>query len=969
MTEILSSSLDSHGTGPLPPQALDAERAVLAAMMMDHETVGRAAEQIDSSVFYRTAHQKVFDAIIGLFNRNEKADIVSLAEELRKKGELELVGGPAALTQIAEHHVTSANIEQHLRIVRDKALLRSLIGATREIQQECFAAQDESGSILDRAEQRIFEISDDRVRQGFVSIQELMIPTVKHVEDLKAKNRGQRVFLTGVPSGFEDIDKKTAGFQRGDLIIIAGRPSMGKCLAEDSELVLDDGSVVTIADVHRRRDSRIGTLRADLTLDRARPSDYVDDGMKSVFEVTTRLGRRVETTLPHPFLTPDGWKPLAELKAGDHIAVPRRLPVFGSAAMRECEVKLLAYLIGDGGLTGTSPRFTTTNPVIERDFTGAVEQFGGCVCTEYRSPVRAASFAIVANAAAVTERRATVASGLHAAILSSGVPARAMAQAIGVSPASVTHWRQGRTMPDVATFDRLCRVLRIRAEELAPGGIRSARRNTASPVTIWLGEMGLAGRKAAAKHVPDPVFRLPRAQLALFLRHLFATDGWATVLATGQPQIGYASVSERLARQIQHLLLRFGVIAKLRARWVRYKDSRRPAWQLDITDAVSLKTFASEIGIFGKEPAVDRVLVALAARRRQSNVDLIPREVWRRLERAKGHRSWSALARQAGVADSNIHAHRRAMTRGRLARFAAVVDDAHLEELAHGDVYWDRIESIAPTGMRQVYDLTMPDTHNFIANDICVHNTSFALNIAENAAIRYSHPVAILSIEMSKEQLALRLLCSQTEVPLYRVRSGNLSNDEFNLIPRKLKDLYRAPILIDDSPAPTVLEIRAKCRRLKSENKLDLVLIDYLQLIRPGHSTENRVQEISQISRSLKALAKELDVPVIALSQLSRAVEQRTGKDKRPQLSDLRESGALEQDADLVMFVFREEMYNREDPKLKGKAEILIAKQRNGPTGDVPLTFRHEFTQFVPYSPVMEGETAADAPPDDFAPF
>jgi replicative DNA helicase len=437
--------------------------------------VGRVVEQIEAGVFYRTAHQKIFNAVVALFNRNERADLVSLAEELRKRSELEMVGGPAALTQIAEYHVTSANIEQHLKIVREKALLRSLIGATREIQQECFAANDETGEILDRAEQRIFEITDDRIRQGFVSIQELMIPTVKHVEDLKARNKGQKVFLTGVPSGFEDIDKKTAGFQRGDLIIIAGRPSMGK--------------------------------------------------------------------------------------------------------------------------------------------------------------------------------------------------------------------------------------------------------------------------------------------------------------------------------------------------------------------------------------------------------------------------------------------------------------------------------------------------------------TSFALNIAENAAIRYDHHVAILSLEMSKEQLALRLLCSQTEVPLYRVRSGNLSNEEFNMIPRKLRDLYKAPILIDDTAAPTVLEIRAKCRRLKSENKLDLVVIDYLQLIRTSGRTENRVQEISQISRSLKALAKELDVPVIALSQLSRAVEQRTGKDKRPQLSDLRESGALEQDADLVMFVFREEMYNRDDPKLRGKAEILISKQRNGPTGDVPLTFRHEFTQFVPYSPVMEGETQPDAPPDEFTPF
>src|SRR5262249_38773128 len=160
---------------------------------------------------------------------------------------------------------------------------------------------------------------------------------------------------------------------------------------------------------------------------RATPSDYVDDGKKPVFEVTTRLGRRVETTLPHPFLTPDGWKPLAELKPGDHIAVPRRLPVFGSSTMRECEIKLLAYLIGDGGLTGASPRFTTTNPAIERDFIAAVEQFGGCICTEYRSAVRASSFAIVANAAGVIERRAAVASRLDAAIVASAVPARTLA--------------------------------------------------------------------------------------------------------------------------------------------------------------------------------------------------------------------------------------------------------------------------------------------------------------------------------------------------------------------------------------------------------------------------------------------------------------------------------------------------------------------------------------------------------------
>jgi len=281
-------------------------------------------------------------------------------------------------------------------------------------------------------------------------------------------------------------------------------------------------------------------------------------------------------------------------------------------------------------------------------------------------------------------------------------------------------------------------------------------------------------------------------------------------------------------------------------------------------------------------------------------------------------------------------------------------------------------ESAFLTGIPSGYEEIDAKTAGFQRGDLIIiagrpsmGKTSFALNIAENAAIRFGHPVAILSIEMSKDQLALRLLCSQTEVPLYRVRSGRLSPAEYQKLTRYAGPLYKAPIMIDDSASPSILEIRAKCRRLKSEGRLDMVLIDYLQLIRSSDRSENRVQEISQISRSLKALAKELDIPVIALSQLSRAVEQRTGKDRRPQLSDLRESGALEQDADLVMFVFREEMYKRDDPAVRGKAEILIAKQRNGPTGDVKLTFLHEFTKFVKYREVMEGETLPDAPPDE----
>jgi len=462
VTDTLSRSIQNAAEGPIPPQAVEAERAVLAALLLDPEAVGRAIELITPEAFYRVVHQRIFAAVVALYNRNEQPDVVMLTEELRKRGDLEVIGGPAALAQLFDAATTSANLEQHVRIVHAKSVLRALIRASTEIQQDCYTAESETAEILDRAEQRIFGITDQRVRQGFVPLRELLKPAFEHIQQLFER----RVYVTGVPSGYKDLDEKTAGFQNSDLIIVAGRPSMGK--------------------------------------------------------------------------------------------------------------------------------------------------------------------------------------------------------------------------------------------------------------------------------------------------------------------------------------------------------------------------------------------------------------------------------------------------------------------------------------------------------------TSFALNIAENAAIpverdRAAVPVAVFSLEMSKEQLVQRLLCSQSEVGLHKVRNGFLANEDWPRLTTAAGLLTQAPIMIDDSPMLTVMEIRAKCRRLKAEGKLGLVLIDYLQLLRPSGQSENRVQEISQITRGLKALAKELSVPIIALSQLSRAVETRD-KSGRPQLSDLRESGSIEQDADVVLFVYREVVYKRDTPEPL-KAQILIAKQRNGPTGEVDLTFLRDCTKFVPYSPMMPGET------------
>ena len=226
--------------------------------------------------------------------------------------------------------------------------------------------------------------------------------------------------------------------------------------------------------------------------------------------------------------------------------------------------------------------------------------------------------------------------------------------------------------------------------------------------------------------------------------------------------------------------------------------------------------------------------------------------------------------------------------------------------------------------------------------------TSFAMNIAENVSIEDGKTVAVFSLEMSKEALLQRMLCSVARVDAHKFRTGSLWQDDMRKITRALEQLGEAPIFIDDSPGITISEMRAKARRLlQSKGSLDLIVVDYLQLMSGGSKRyENRTQEVSAISRGLKALAKELNVPVVALSQLSRAPESRGAGDHRPQLADLRESGSIEQDADVVAFIFREEVYKPDDPELDGVAELIIRKQRNGPTGTVKLAFLKSSTRF-----------------------
>lgn len=253
-----------------------------------------------------------------------------------------------------------------------------------------------------------------------------------------------------------------------------------------------------------------------------------------------------------------------------------------------------------------------------------------------------------------------------------------------------------------------------------------------------------------------------------------------------------------------------------------------------------------------------------------------------------------------------------------------------------------------PTGFIELDKMTaglQPSDLIIIAGRPSMGKTALALNIAQHAALHHGIPVAIFSLEMASEQLVLRMLSSEAKVDAHKLRTGFLPDKDWPRITAAADTLSDAPIFIDETPAITVTDMRAKARRLKMENGLGLVLVDYLQLMRSRAGAERREQEISEISRSLKAMAKELQVPVVALSQLNRNVEARPNK--RPQMSDLRESGAIEQDADLIAFIYRDEVYNKsEDNPNKGIAEIIVAKQRNGPTGTVKLAFISKYSSF-----------------------
>ncbi len=939
----------------MAPNSKESEMMVLGCMLTSVNGLNVAADALDENDFYYTEHKIVFQTLKGLYKRDKPADVHLVCEELKRQNKLDTVGGVSYITALAQYAGTSAYMEEYAEIVRNKSVLRKMIQAAQKVEGSALQEPEDVHGALDEAQQIFFAISQHANPLAGNLISDILLGVhsrsqIPYLKELEQRQERFRTLgpndpgITGLPTHFTDLDKMINGLAEANFIILAARPAMGKCVTGDT-LILDPatGALAPIKTLVERRSGQIVTLDSNWKLRPSTPAAFVADGVKPTFQITTALGKEIEATAVHPLLTISGWKRVEELIPGDRIAIPRSLPYFGKKQWPDHQLKMLAYLIADGSLTRKQPEFTNTSPKIIEDFRRAALAFGAVRIHDETQCDRAPAYWIALDRSGWGQLKNTFSEAFQSLSRSKKRLTGQIAARLGLHPKMAYQWAAAGSMPSYSAA--------LALEEELPSFAKVARIN---PVTAFLEELGLMGKGSHEKFFPAQIFELTKENIALFINRLFSCDGTAHVaLCAGRPfpVIAYSSLSKTVIHQLQHLLLRFGILAKMRSKKTTCNGKIFPSFELEIHGRNDLIRFCQEIGIHGKEDAIQNVFETALKSTPGGSKDTLPLEIWSLIRKKKGSRSWCSLFRNKGLSPpSHLHASKRSIRRDTLARIAHVLDDSELMQIATSDVYWDRITKIASTGHKEVFDLSVNGTHNFVAGDIIVHNTALALNIAENICFQGNKPVGIFSLEMTAEQLLHRIICSQSEVESDKIRTGAINGGEYQRIHSAVNGMLKHTMIIDDQPGLKITDLRARARRMREAYGIEALVIDYLQLISgsgSSRSAESRQNEISEISRMLKTLARELDIPIICLSQLSRKVEERTGH--RPMMSDLRESGSLEQDSDIVLFLLRREYYDPLDKP--GMAELIVAKNRHGRVGSVQLTYRKELAQFANFTP------------------
>lgn len=831
-----------------PPQDIAAEQSVLGGMMLSKDAIADVVENLKPIDFYRPAHEMVYNAILDLYARGEPADAVTVAAELTKRGEIGRVGGAPYLHTLISSVPTAANAEYYARIVREQAVLRRLVEAGTRIVQMGYAADGDVDEIVNGAQAEVYAVTEQRTSEDYAPLADIMEGALDEIEAIGSRN-GQ---MSGVPTGFTDLDSLTNGLHPGQMVVIAARPAMGKALALDTPLPTPTGwttmGEVQVGDLLIGADGQATKVVAATDVMHGRPCYEVEfsDGTVIVADAEhqwlteTRAARRSAQSVLAGSVGA-GHRPVTasvittrEIAAtltcnvGDRrrnhavrVAAPLQTP--------DRDLPLPPYVLGcwlgDGHSDGA--RFTTADDEIVAALRAEglrVDKRAGTYGYSLRLPERAPL--PVRNCAVCDREFQPKMSQVRTCGQSCGGKARFVSTPVPSPRCPDCH----RPSSGFA----LC---------------TECRRDHGSVQAI-LRTIGVLGDK----HIPTEYLRASEGQRRALLAGLLDTDGYVSPSGTVQ----LAVTNRRLADGALELVLSLGYQATMRTTSVRGRS---------VASSTCYRiTFTPGDPVF----RLSRKLVRQTARSYPTT------------------------------------------------RMRYITDVRPVASVPVRCVQVDNADHLYLAGRSW----------------IPTHNSTLALDFARACSIRHNLPSVIFSLEMGRNEIAMRLLSAEARVALHHMRSGNMTDEDWTRLARRMPDVSAAPLYIDDSPNLSMMEIRAKCRRLKQRNDLRLVVIDYLQLMTGGGSrrAESRQQEVSEMSRNLKLLAKELEVPVIALSQLNRGPEQRT--DKKPMVSDLRESGCLTADTRVL--------------RADTNAEVTLGELLETGARDIPVWSMDEHLRMVP---------------------
>lgn len=644
-------------------------------------------------------------------------------------------------------------------------------------------------------------------------------------------------------TGMAEFDRLLGGgVIAGSLVLIGGEPGVGKCVV-GSTRILDplSGAFLPITEWADQRRSVLSLDGASHRLLPQQVAAFCEQGVRPIIEVKTRLGRTLRCTPSHPVLTPDGWQAVGELSLGTRIATPRALPYFGNNAMKEHEVKLIAYALSDGSAT-SQINVTTAIPEIESDLAELAQQFDLQLRVYAKRNTRAKQFRFVQPLGQRAEARMELAVMLRRVQIKPGITWAAWARAADVSYGMLNAWRRGQCVPSATELERLARAANVPTAALSPAARHRAEMRR--PVARFLESVGLRFVKAATKSVPECIFCLPREPLAVFLKVLFSCDGSVYVNRDGQPGISYSTISRRLAQDVQHLLLRFGFVAKLRTKSHRVNGQPYVAYEIQLLGVHEAKRFLSEIGMWGRETAQTRIAALPLPQRPSTQSDTIPTgtRFWEHLREVTGEAPFRKISAKTGV---QMHYHRdeRPLCRGTVAALADTYPSPYLQALADGEIYWDEIENIASAGEERVYDLSVPSHSNFVANDLIVHNSTLLLQVAGRLAAGNKTGAPVLYV--SGEEAAVQL----------KLRAQRLG--------------------LSDKLALLILsEQRLEAIRLAvQEQKPAALIVDSVQAVLPSELTEGlgTTAQVGQVAFELNQLAKERQMPIFLIGHITKS--------------------------------------------------------------------------------------------------